>query len=418
MLILDLGVLGIAWFKRWPWLNYLAYVGTAMLFLGAMQGEPTGRVFLFLTLFFLTYLATSVIHHFARKEPSGTNDLGFLTVNAAGYFLVAYSVLEPAYEDFLGFFALLLSVLYLSVAYVAFTAGTRDRMLTLSLAGIATIFLSVAIPLQFDGHWVSLSWLIESLVLLTIGIMLRESFVKWFGWGVFVLGMISVIEDVMKIRYGYGWNGSFGTANLLDVYPFGNWAFWMIMIAVASFAAVAVLYRKYRVGDSWKSVVMAMALFANLVFLAGVTTEIDLSYDRRIVAIKSAEGMTDSMLRYSYGTTWTDPYTQEYRSLSPSALDRISAAKEENRTVRLIFWTVFAVFLIVLGFMRRLSVLRVGGLILIFFSAAQGFFIVWGLGPVYKIYASIGFGILALGASYLYVRYRNVLKSIITDEHA
>jgi uncharacterized membrane protein (DUF485 family) len=141
--------------------------------------------------------------------------------------------------------------------------------------------------------------------------------------------------------------------------------------------------------------------------LGGVTTEIDLAYDRAISEVYRTATPVD-----------VNPYGGLLRSSEDDVYGEVRALEEENRTVRLIFWTFYAVLLIVIGFVKRIPASRVGGLILIFLSAVQGFLMVWDLGPIYKIMASIGFGVLALGASYLYVRYPGKLKDIITSDHA
>lgn len=205
MIILNLGVLGVAWFKKWPQLNYLAFFGTVFLFGGWMSKfylpEKLSITFFFLTVFFLLFLATSILHHFSRKESSTVGDQIFLVINAAGYFSVCYSILAAEYDAFLGFFAVLLALVYLAVGYMAYTSNKGDRTMNLMLPGIAVVFLTIAIPLQLDGYTVSLSWLIEAVVLTAIGLFIRERAIQIFGWLVFTLGMFGVLNDVNEIHH-------------------------------------------------------------------------------------------------------------------------------------------------------------------------------------------------------------------------
>ena len=207
MIILDLGVFGIALFKKWTQLNYLSFLGTIFLFGGWMDKfynyqteEQLGITFFFITVFFFIFLATSIAHHLMRKEETSPGDMILLTLTATVYFGVSYSLLSLHYHDFLGFLALLLAVLYLGVAYVAYMSNRSDRTLNLFLPGISVVFLTIAVPLELSGYYIGLAWLTEAVVLVATGLYLRERIIRIFGWLVLGLGFFKVLEDVDRIR--------------------------------------------------------------------------------------------------------------------------------------------------------------------------------------------------------------------------
>jgi uncharacterized membrane protein len=81
MIVLNLGVLGVSWFTKWTKLNYLAFLGTLVLFGGWMGNfywqDPDGQLaltFFFLTVFFILFLVNSILHHLTRKEASTSGD--------------------------------------------------------------------------------------------------------------------------------------------------------------------------------------------------------------------------------------------------------------------------------------------------------------------------------------------------------
>jgi len=265
MIILNLGVLGVAWFKKWTKLNYLTFLGTITLFGGWMSSfyrpERLEMTFFFLTIFFLLFLATSVMHHFARKEVSTPMDQLLLLANAAGYFGVCYGILKPEYDAFLGFFALLLALVYLAVGYVSYSSNKGDRTMNLMLPGIAVVFLTIAIPLQLDGYTVSLSWLIEALVLIAISLFIRERVIQVFGWIVLMLGTAGVFNDVGEIHAA-------GEA----LTPFWNTGFFLMTTLVAVLYAISWLYVRFKDDTKESRQSMLLTLFLANLFTAMIFT--------------------------------------------------------------------------------------------------------------------------------------------------
>jgi uncharacterized membrane protein len=398
MIVLNLGVLGVSWFTKWMKLNYLAFLGTLILFGGWMGDfywrDPDGQLaltFFFLTTFFVIFLANSIMHHFVRKERSSSGDLALLLLNAMGYFGVCYSILEPKHHDMLGFFAFLLAVLYLAVAYVAHLSNTQDRTMNLTLPGIAVVFLSIAIPLQLSDYWISIAWLIESLVLVYVGLMIKEKPIQVFGWIVLFLGMASMLSEVAQIR-NIGMSGISGDRLM----PIMNMGFFLLLLGVLTFYALAKLYAKWQHPESeWKRIVALFVILANLLTVYVITSEISFKYDQDIRSP-------------SYFNSDSDMYIMPM--LIPDSLE------SSKNTVISISWTLYAIILVSVGFIKRMRMIRLFGLIFFFVTACKVFIEVWALGQIYRIISTIAFGVIALGAAFLYAKYKDRLKEIIYDE--
>jgi uncharacterized membrane protein len=333
------------------------------------------------------------MHHFVRKERSSSGDLVLLLLNAMGYFGVCYSILDPKHHDVLGFFALLLAVLYLAVAYVAHLSNTQDRTMNLTLPGIAVVFLSIAIPLQLSDYWISIAWLVESLVLVYVGLMIKEKPIQIFGWIVLFLGMVSMLCEVAKIR-NIGMSGISGDR----LTPIMNMGFFLLVLGILVFYALAKLYAKWQQPESeWKRIVALFVILANLLTVYVITSEISFKYDQDIRSP-------------SYFNSDSDMY---YNPMSPSVLDSLESSKN---TAVSISWTLYAIILISVGFIKRMRMIRLFGLIFFFVTACKVFIEVWALGQIYRIISTIVFGVIALGAAFLYAKYKDRLKEIIYDE--
>ena len=425
MIVLNLGVLGVSWFKKWLELNYLTFFGTVILFSGWMSKfywqDPDAQLwmtFFFLTIFFVLFLCNSVLHHFVRKESSTQGDLALLTMNAIGYFWVCYSILEPKHHDVLGFFALIMAVIYFVLAYVAYTSQKHDRTLNLFLPGIAVVFISVAIPLQLSGYWISIAWLIESVVLVYVGLFLREKVIQIFGWLVLCVGMISMMTETYRI-----WSGSINnccanglvTENFLALTPVFNMAFFLLALGVFVLYVFAGLYAKYKTPEAeWKNIVIVFVVLANMLSVYMLTKEVSLPY-LQDNARMSQEENKKSQAQMAYQGTGSNPFYQDgYTGTQGDEFySRMRAKENEKNTAISVLWALYATLLLVIGFSRRVRALRILGLIFFFITMLKVLVEVWSLGQLYSIVSTLAVGVITLSAAFLYAKYKERLKDMI-----
>ncbi len=549
MLVLDIGVFGTAFYKKWVSLNYVSFIGTVVLFGGWMNRFYTESELAltlgFASMFFLVFLATSVTHHIVLKHKSGKGDLALITFTALWYFALAYDLLAPHHHEYLGMLALLLAALYIALSYLSFGSNRDDRTLNLFLPGIAVVFLTVAVPLQLSGKYISLAWLAEAAVLLSIGLYLKERVVEIFAWIVLFLGIGSVIDDVVSLRSGFGggwaiaqpdaymvpvgaispfmnigfflmmstvfalylfaylyhrlasdreesgkamllslslaslgtaaavsyelteWGGmkralialpwliegvviawigmrrssraleilgwafvGFGTLSAFSFAndlaselryrtdiplpsPFMNLGFLAMVASVAATYAFTLVYRanKERMPD-WKKYAGALLIVANLLTVSAVSMEIGYYYDRGEIAISRSQASSNAERAGYYGGAYVDSGYQDYAA----AYSRTRSIQSSKSAAITVFWALYAVLLLVIGFARRIRTVRLLGLALFFITAVRVFFMVWELGQLARIVSALAFGAIALLASFLYVRYKDRVKEMVMEE--
>ncbi len=86
---------------------------------------------------------------------------------------------------------------------------------------------------------------------------------------------------------------------------------------------------------------------------------------------------------------------------------------ESQRSVAIsILWTVYSAALVFAGFLAPARVARLLGLAFFFLTALEIFMLVWSLGELYRIVASIVFGLFALIGSFVFVKYGKNLQHI------
>ncbi|MFN0119005.1 MAG: DUF2339 domain-containing protein, partial [Blastocatellia bacterium] len=118
----------------------------------------------------LIFATLGIFHNIVNRKPTTRWDLSLIFSNAMLYFGTIYGLLNERYHGFLGLFAVIISAFYLGYGYIAYQRNRADRYLIYSFIGLATLFLTLAIPIQLDYQWVTMGWAIEGAVLTWIGL--------------------------------------------------------------------------------------------------------------------------------------------------------------------------------------------------------------------------------------------------------
>ncbi|MBD9369392.1 DUF2339 domain-containing protein [Xanthomonas sp. XNM01] len=175
--VLNVAIVGIAWFKSWRILNLLGFAftfGIGTLW-GALSYRPEhfGSTQPFLLLFFLLYLAVPLL--FARRQPASRRDLvdGCLVFGTP---LVAFSLqagLMWGDRLPLAFCALGVAALYALLARVCLGRGPL-RVLGESYAVLAVGFATLAVPLALSAHATASVFALEGAALVWLGLRQRR----------------------------------------------------------------------------------------------------------------------------------------------------------------------------------------------------------------------------------------------------
>jgi uncharacterized membrane protein len=183
--VLNLGVLAIAWFKAWRELNLAGFLFTFVI--GALWGhnyyqpEYFSSTEPFLLLFFVFYVAVAVL--FALRQPpdlkgyvDGTLVFGVPLV-AAG--LQAGLVGDSEYG--LAISALGAGLFYVTLAYVLWRRAPGLRLLVESFVALGVVFATLAIPFAVDARLTGAAWALEGAALVWVGIRQNRLAVRVSG---------------------------------------------------------------------------------------------------------------------------------------------------------------------------------------------------------------------------------------------
>jgi len=404
--LLDLGILAVAFARHWLPLNYLGFFGTVAIFNSWFFSFYTERqisyAILFLTVFFVIYLFASILHHLVRQEKTAGLDLFLITANAAYFSYMLYGMLDPHYHYALGFISVALALVYFFLSYASGLKSEKDQTLTIYLIGISVIFLTLAIPLQLSGFWITLAWLVEAIVIFAVSFETSLKEMRAFGFIVFAIG---VIRYLVFESHPYSYS---------DYNVIFNKYFLVGLAVIAVSYLVSAIYHKYNdpAQKDMRTVVITMLIFANILTLFTGTVEIYSFYQNRSENL--AKSYSEQINRENqFGSGNTIDYYSTSNKTYQDGYSRQKSLSNERNTLISILWAMYAVLLVIVGFVRKSRSARLMGVVLFFCTAVKVFMDVWSLGSLYRVVSFIGFGIIALVASFLYSKYQHQLKEII-----
>ena len=223
--LLNVGIVGIAWFKAWRPLNVLGFLLTFGI--GSVWASHNYRDELFSTtepfliLFFGLYLLVSLLYASRRKL-----ELSQLAVEIAGeridYVdgtlvfgnpLVAFGLQYLMVEDMqygAAFSALGLGMIYLPIATMLHHRGRDEfRLLVESFLALGVIFASLAIPLGLDARWTSAAWAAEGAGIFWVGLRQQRPAARAFA---LLLQVGSAVSLLLSLEQP-------GVENLLGLVP-------------------------------------------------------------------------------------------------------------------------------------------------------------------------------------------------------
>jgi uncharacterized membrane protein len=183
--VLNAGIVGIAWFRAWRFLNWLAFVFTFGI--GFAWGQQYYQPALFSTtepfliLFFLLFLGVAVI--FAHRQPARLRGYidGSLVFGTPAIAFAMQSVLVRDIPLGRAYSAVVLSALYLTLTRLLWRRDAALRPLAEAFLALAVVFLIIAVPLAFDGHATAAAWALEGSGLVWIGIRQQRQLARVVG---------------------------------------------------------------------------------------------------------------------------------------------------------------------------------------------------------------------------------------------
>jgi uncharacterized membrane protein len=370
--LLNLAILFMVSLKPWRRIVWGSVLGTAVMYMGwaAQFYNKTERpiTIFFAAAFFAIFSATSLVTPVTRSRLNSGPSLTLIIlpfVNAAAFFLALWGMYSSETAT-LTWYALALAAIYILLGTQfkprAGSEANAVKAINLLHIAIAIVFITIAIPLKLDAHWITIGWLIESAVLLWVAVKIQVNLLRYFAGCALALGVARLLfYDNFNVQT-LVFNARFGT----------------FLLAIAIMGGIVAAGERYA-SEREKPLVKVAGIAFNVLALIALTLEAHSYFWRLISQI-----------------TGPQPYPYYSRT------SELEIARDFTYSA---LWILYGAGMMVVGFMRRTAFVRWQALVLIAFTIGKVFlYDSRQLEQIYRILSFIALGVMLMGISYAYHR--------------
>jgi uncharacterized membrane protein len=212
ILILNIGMLVLAYYKKWNLVNIISYAATVILFGSwlsisianeAEKPVPYITALVFATLFYIVFFLMNVVNNLKQRITFKATEITILLSNTFLYYTAGMIILEHINNGmFQGLFTASIAIFNFIFAYSLYRNQHADRNLIYLLIGLTLSFLSLAAPVQLDGNHITLFWAAEAVLLLWLYQRSGLKLMQYASAIVFVLMTASLLMDWEQVYSG------------------------------------------------------------------------------------------------------------------------------------------------------------------------------------------------------------------------
>lgn len=203
LLILNVGMLVLAYFKRWNLVNITAYVFTVIIYGGWLstkvlytENPPYVGALIFATIFYIIFFLMNIINNLKENKRFLWTEFSIILSNSFFYFSAGMLVLGQIENGlYQGVFTILVGIFNLTFAYVLFKYKQVDANILYMLLGLVLSFATLAAPIQLEGSYITMFWAMEGLLLLWLAQKSEIQLMKLAYLVLIPLTTISLIMD-------------------------------------------------------------------------------------------------------------------------------------------------------------------------------------------------------------------------------
>jgi len=281
--ILNIGILFISFKKYWKPLYYVSFALTWLIFISWFNIDYETDIhfaiaLLFSTLFFIIFYATFLSYKLYKKESFAIQDILLLLGNSFVYYGLGYAILSghETGEQLLGLFTLANAIIHFAVGVYLYKQKLTDKNLFYITIGLVLVFVTLAIPVQLDGNWVTLFWVAEAALLFWLGRSKNISIYELISYPLMILALFSLFHD---------WSGfyidNFFSIDDLTINPLFNVQFLSSLLFIGAFSFILFIQRKniYKLSNKmqWLPTIFNFIVPAILIFTVYSSFRLEIS---------------------------------------------------------------------------------------------------------------------------------------------
>lgn len=202
MTIINIGILVIAFKKYWKPLYYSSFGLTWLIYFSwylskYQTNEHLALALIFLIVFFAIFYMKFLAYKLLQKEKFEVHDIILLLLNSFIFYGIGYAILanHMTGEHLLGLFTFCNAVVHFFVSMLIDRQKLADQKLFYLVLGLVFLFLTISIPVQLNGNWVTLLWTGEAALLFWLGRTKKGPLYESLSYPLMLLAFFSIIHD-------------------------------------------------------------------------------------------------------------------------------------------------------------------------------------------------------------------------------
>lgn len=325
--IINFGILAISVKKYWKSLYYTAFVLTWIVYVAAYESkldatDDLAILLAFLAIYYLTFYLVFIGYKLIQKEVFKRLDIFLLMANSSVFYGLGYAVLSETRVEgnYLGLFTLINAIIHFGFALYIHKQKLADRKLFYLIIVLVLTFITIAVPVQLNGHWVTLLWIGEATLLFWIGRTKQIPIYEKIAFPLMFIAFGSILQDWDDT---YTYMSTYTADNWLI--PFFNFQFLSGILMVVGFGVINYInqtvkltkpiFKKQAFNRITKVI---MPTFFLVILFLSFSMEITNYWDQQLyssgvqIAYEDGSGNTHEELNYSLktmGDVWSYIYT-------------------------------------------------------------------------------------------------------------
>lgn len=290
ILILNIGILALAYHKKWGIINILSFVFTVILYGAWLFKDIDEKIphylgaLVFGFVFYLVFIGINIINNVRTKGLFSPIELSILTSNTFLFYGAGIMILELYNPEIKGIFTAGLGLLNLTYASFLFKKFGLDKTAVYLLIGITLTFITLAVPIQFKGNFITLFWAAEAVILMWLA---QKSKITYYRFASIIVHFLMIGSLLMD------WNQIYPSAVVLNI-VFNKICLTGIF-AVASLYAVYFLLKNEEEKLEQFGFIFNPKKYGNLIGIVGIVLgyfvgilEVSFQANSRITGVNSA----------------------------------------------------------------------------------------------------------------------------------
>lgn len=413
ILILNIAVLVVSYFKQWINSAVIGFVFTWTIFTSILSSDvDKGVLFIFSTIFGLQYLIVFLLQDF-KKDKIMEKTVFLTVINTIVYLMIFYKlVVGTLWFDYVGFIVALLGVFHFSVYMTLKNINkTSEGVISLTHFVIAILLVTVAVPLQFDGPLVTMIWFFEGLVLSFLSV-LKDFKNKPI---MYVLGFGSIIAGILHMNMFGDYENVLKNGHVILNQSYLVWFGVFVLLNLVAYVWYNTIADSENIEfkNSVKKAAFALILIGQFMFVSLTSSEIDnFGYYRTNVINEEINAQIELDKKLNFDQ---DSYSYNY-SKYDTEREKINSVEKQTTFMQILLFIFMTIIYFVLGLLKKNKIVRNMGVVTLIITSMLLITLAWELGPIYRIITFVGFGILLLVISYLYIsknKHSDIPKTLI-----